>query len=131
LVGLKLGGPEPGCFLIVEATAADAGSFQPAVDRIPADALDAGNSRLVQAFDAKSGDLIKSGAAMLKSIVRSPDVGAERFLAGLASVSTALSPTGLIETETDDASGNGFPRWWALTCLGSEKSSWSSLIDGR
>src|SRR5262249_11452369 len=102
LVGLKLGGPEPCCFLIVEATAADAGSFQPAINRIPADALDAGNSRLVQAFDAKSGDLIKSGAAMLKSIVRSPGIGTERFLAGLASISTALSPTGLIETKTDD-----------------------------
>src|SRR5215471_21607779 len=79
-----------------------AGSFQPAVDRIPADVLDAGNTRLVQAFDAESGDLIKSGAAMLKSIVRSPDVGAERVLACSAPISTALSPTGLIETKTDD-----------------------------
>ena len=110
LVGLKLGEPKRGCFLIVEATAAVAGSFQPAINRIPADALDAGNSRLVQAFEAKSGDLIKSGAAMLKSIVRSPGIGTERFLAGLASISSALSPTGLIETKTDDISGNGFSR---------------------
>ena len=37
LVGLKFDGAEPGCFLIVEATAAVAGFFEPAVDGIPAD----------------------------------------------------------------------------------------------
>jgi hypothetical protein len=47
LVGLKLGGPEPGYFLIVETTAAVASFFQPAIDGIPADTLDAGDRRLV------------------------------------------------------------------------------------
>jgi len=97
-------------FLIVETTTPVASFFQPAIDGIPADSLDAGDSRLVQAFNAESGDLIKSGAAMLKSIVRSRSIGAERFLACLASISMALSPTGLIETKTDDISGNGFSR---------------------
>ena len=53
LVGLKFRGPKPGCSLIVEATAAVARFFQPAVDRIPADALNAGDSRFVQPFDAE------------------------------------------------------------------------------
>src|SRR5262252_571649 len=108
LVGLKLGGPEPGCFLIVEAAAALAGFFQPAIDGIPADTLDAGDSRLVQTFYAESRHLIKGSAAMLKSKVRSPSVGAECSLAGLASISTAPSPTSLIETKTDDVFGNSF-----------------------
>ena len=88
LVGLKLRGPEPGCFLIVEATAVVARFFQPAIDSIPADVLDSGDSRLVQAFDAESRHLIKGGAAVLEPIVRRPSIGAERFLACLASVST-------------------------------------------
>ena len=81
LVGLKFRDPEPGCFLIVEATAAVARFFQPAIDGIPSDALDSGDSGLVQAFDAESRNLIKGGAAMLKPIVRSPGIGAERLLA--------------------------------------------------
>jgi hypothetical protein len=40
LVGLKFGGSEPVCFLIVEAAAAVAGFLQPAIDGIPADVLD-------------------------------------------------------------------------------------------
>src|SRR5262245_50608674 len=64
LVGLKFGGPEPGCFLIVEATAAVAGFFQPAIDCIPTDTLDARDSRLVQAFDAESRNLIKGSPAV-------------------------------------------------------------------
>jgi hypothetical protein len=115
LVGLKFRGPEPGYFLIVEATAAVARFFQPAIDRIPTDALDAGDSRLVQAFDAESRNLIKGSAAMLKSIVGSSAIGAECFLACLASIPTALPPTGLIETKTDDVSGNGFSRWSAVS----------------
>src|SRR5262249_334836 len=108
LVGLKFRGPEPGCFSIVEATAAVARFFQPAIDRIPTDALDAGDSRLVQTFDAETRNLIKGGAAMLKTMVRAPRIGAERLRASLTPISTALPPTGLIEAKTDDASGNGF-----------------------
>src|SRR5262249_20494495 len=84
-VGLNLHCVEPGYFLSVEAAAAVARFFQPAIDRIPADALDAGDSRLVQAFDAETRDLIKGGAAMLKPIVRTARIGAERLLACLAS----------------------------------------------
>ena len=51
---------------------------------------------------------------MLKSIVRSPGIGAERLLACPASISTAPPPTGLIETKTDDVSGNGFFQWSAV-----------------
>jgi hypothetical protein len=72
--------------------------------------LDSGDSRLVQAFDAESGNLIKGGAAVLEPIVRRPGIGAERFLACLASVSTTPSPTGLIETKTNDRSASGFSR---------------------
>ena len=110
LVGLKLRGPEPGCVLIVEATTGVARFFQPAIDSIPADVLDSGDRRLVQAFDAQSRNLIKGGAAVLEPIVRRPGIGAERFLACLASVSTTPSPTSLIETKTDDLSGSGFSR---------------------
>jgi hypothetical protein len=77
---------------------------------IPPGSLDPGDRRFVQAFNAETGNLIKGGAAMLKSVVRSRSIGAERFLACLASISMALSPTGLIETKTDDISGNGFSR---------------------
>ena len=101
-------GVEPSQLLIVEASDAVAGFFQPAVDRIPADALDAGNSRLVQAFDTESCHLIKGSAPMVQSIVRSPAIGAERLLACLASISTAFPPTGLIEAKTDHVSGLGF-----------------------
>jgi len=90
LVGLKLRGPEPGCLLIVEATAVVARFFQPAIDSIPADVLDSGDSRLVQAFDAESRNLIKGGAAMLEPIVRRPGIGAERFLACLTALSTTF-----------------------------------------
>ena len=110
LVGLKFRRLKPGCFLIVEAAAAVAGSFQLTVDRIPADPLDAGDRRFVQALDAETGNLIKGSAAMLKPMVRSPGIGAERLLACPTSISTALSPTRLIETKTDDASGNGCSR---------------------
>ena len=108
LISLKLRRPESNQLLIAEAAATVARSFQPAIDCIPTDALDAGDSRLVQAFDAETRNLIKGGAAMLEPIVRSSGIGAERLLACLASISTALSPTGLIETKTDDISGNGF-----------------------
>jgi len=46
LVGLKFGCPEPGYFLIVETTDPVAGLFQPAIDGIAADMLDACDSRL-------------------------------------------------------------------------------------
>ena len=103
-----------GCFLIVEATAAVPGFFQPAVDRIPADALDAGDGRFVQPLDAETGNLIKGSAAMLKPMVRSAGIGAERLLAGLASISTALPKAGLVETKTDNGSGSGCSRWSAV-----------------
>src|SRR5262249_8305240 len=76
LVGLKLRGLESRYFLIVEATTAVVRFFQPAIDRIPADALDAGYRRLVQAFNAESCHLIKGSASVLKSIVRSSRIGA-------------------------------------------------------
>ncbi|HEX3471406.1 MAG TPA: hypothetical protein VHT28_09495, partial [Silvibacterium sp.] len=69
LVGLKFRDPEPSCFLIVEATATVVRFFQPAIDSIPADALDSGDGRLVQAFDAEGRNLIKGSAAMLNPIV--------------------------------------------------------------
>jgi len=81
LVGLKFRDLKSGCFFIVEATAAVAGSFQPAVDRIPTDALDARDSRFVQTFDAETANLIKGSAPVLKSIVRSPDIRSEGLLA--------------------------------------------------
>ena len=74
LVGLKLGGPEPSCSLIVEVTAVVARLFQPAIDGIPADVLDSGDSRLVQAFDAESRNLIRGGATVLEPIVRRPGI---------------------------------------------------------
>ena len=114
LVGLKLRGPEPSCFLIIESTAAVVRFFQPAIDGIPSDAVDSGDSGFVKAFNAESRNLIKGRSAVLKPIVRRPDIGAKRLLARLASVSTALSPPGLIKTKTDDISGGGFFRWRAF-----------------
>jgi hypothetical protein len=110
--------------LIVEASDAVAGFFQPAVDRIPTDAFDAVDSRLAQPFDAEIGNLIKGVAAMLKSIVRSPRMGAERLLTYLASIPTTLPPTGLIETKTDDVSGNRFFARIGSSCSDSVEYSW-------
>ena len=100
-------------FLIVETTTPVASFFQPAIDGIPADAFDAGDGGLIQAFDAQRRHLIKGVAAMLKSIVRSSGRGAECLLAALAAIPTASSPTCLIETKTDDVSGAVFWRWLA------------------
>ena len=100
--------------MIVETTAAVAGFFQPAIDGIPSDALDSGDSGFVEAFNAESRNLIKGGGTVLKPIIRRPGIGAKRLLARLASVSTALSPSSQIETKTDDVSGSGFFRWRAF-----------------
>ena len=45
-IGLKFRRPEAGDFLIVEAATAVTGFVQPAIDRIPADAFDAGDGDL-------------------------------------------------------------------------------------
>jgi hypothetical protein len=100
--------------LIVKATTAVAGFVQPSIDCIPADVLDSGDRGLILAFDAERRHRIKGVAAMLKSIIRSPDSGAKRLLADHASIPTASPPSGLIETKTDDVSGNGFSRWLAV-----------------
>ena len=71
LIRLKFRDSEPGCLLIVEPTTAVARFFQPAIDGIPGNALDSSDGGLVQAFDAESCNLIKSGATMLEPIVRS------------------------------------------------------------
>jgi hypothetical protein len=68
LVGLKLRGPEPGCFFIIEATTAVARFFRPAIDSIPGNALDSGDSGLSHAFNAESRNLMKGGPAVLKPI---------------------------------------------------------------
>src|SRR5262245_37344776 len=51
----------------------------------------------VQTFNAESGDLIKSVAAMLKSTVRSRSIGTERF-------------SGMSGIDIDGAFPNGFDR---------------------
>jgi hypothetical protein len=48
LVGLKFRGPEPGCFFIIEVTAAVARFFQPAIDGIPGNALDSSDSEPIR-----------------------------------------------------------------------------------
>ena len=88
-------------------TAAVAGFLQPAIDRIPADTLDSCNRRFVQTFDAETGNLIKGSAAMLKPIVRSSGIGAERLLACSTPISTAPAKACLIEPKTDDGRGCG------------------------
>jgi hypothetical protein len=44
----------------------------PAMDRIPGDALDSSDGRLVQTLDTEGGDFIKGGATVLESIIRRP-----------------------------------------------------------
>ena len=58
-------------------------------------------------WSAAKPDGHRRGPPMLKPIVGGTGIGAERLLAGLASISTALPPTRLIETKTDDGFGNG------------------------
>ena len=58
---------------------------------------------------------------MLKPIVRSPGIGAERFLADLASISTALPPTRPIETKTYDGFGSDFSRKPAVLVRAAER----------
>ena len=99
---------EPGHFLIVESMRPIACFFQPAIDGIPGDALNSRDRGLIEAFDTKSGNLVKGRSPMLESIVKCSRIGAERLLASLTPVSTTLPPPGLIKTKTDDVSGNGF-----------------------
>jgi len=53
------------------------GPFEPAIDGIPGDLLDASNGGLVQAFDAEGGNLVEGRATMLEPMVRCPGVRAE------------------------------------------------------
>ena len=92
----------PSC---VESMTRVGGTFEPAIDGIPGDLLDASNGGLVQAVDAEGGDLVEGRATTLESIVRRSGVGAEGLTASLASVSTTPSPFCPVEAVTDDSSG--------------------------
>jgi hypothetical protein len=96
------------------------GPFEPAIDGIPGDLLDASNGGLVQAFDAEGGDLVEGRATMLESMVRRPGVGAEGLTASLASVSTTPSAFRSVEAVTHDPSGSGFSRQWAVLVCAAE-----------
>jgi hypothetical protein len=108
---------DPSC---VESMTRVAGPFEPAIDGIPGDLLDASNGGLVQAFDAEGGDLVEGRATMLESMVRRPGVGAEGLTASLASVSTTPSPFRPVEAVTQDSSGSGFSRQWAVLVWAAE-----------
>ena len=98
----------------VESMTRVGGPFEPAIDGIPGDLLDASDGGLVQAFDAEGGDLIEGRATMLESMVSRPGVRAEGLAASLASVSTTSSPFCPVEAVADDSSGGGFSRQLAV-----------------
>ena len=120
LVGLKfLDGQSSDCS-IVESMTGVGGPFEPAIDRVPGDSLDARNGGLVQAFDAEGGDFVEGRATMLESMVRRPGVGAEGLAASPASVPTTPSPFRPVEAVTDDSSGSGISRQRAFPVYAAE-----------
>ena len=108
LVGLKFLDGQSSDRSIVESMTGVGGPFEPAIDRVPGDSLDARNSGLVQAFDAEGSDFVEGRAAMLESMIRGAGVGAEGLAASPASVSTALPVLGLVEAVAHDPSRSGF-----------------------
>ena len=91
LVGLNLLDGQSSDRSIVESMAGVGGPFEPAIDRVPGDSLDARNGGLVQAFDAEGSDFVEGRATMLDSMIRGAGVGAEGLAASPASVSTTPS----------------------------------------
>jgi hypothetical protein len=71
-VCLKLCHGEPFHFPITEATTPVRCSFQPAMHRIPGNALDSSDGRLIQALDTEGGDLIEDRTPVLESVIRCP-----------------------------------------------------------
>jgi hypothetical protein len=109
-VCLKLHHREFFYFSVVETTAPDPGSFQPAMDCIPGDSLTRANGRLVQTLDTERRDFIEGSATVLKSIIGCPGRRVECLPTSWALVATTLPPLSLVETVTDNASCNEFSR---------------------
>ena len=121
---MKLHHRESFYFSVVETTAPDPSSFQPAMNRIPRNSLDSSNGGFAHPFDAQGSDFIKGGATVLESIIGHPGRGAEGLPTSPALVATTLSPPSPVETVTDNASCSGFSRpraspvWTAETLHG-------------
>jgi hypothetical protein len=81
-------------YSVVESMTRVDGPFEPASDRIPADASNARDDRLVEAFDTEAGDFVEGRATMSESMERTPGVRAKSLAAGPASESTAPSRFG-------------------------------------
>jgi hypothetical protein len=120
LVGLQLLDGQFSDRSIVESMTRVGGPFEPAIDRIPTDAFNARDGRLVQAFDAEGGDLIEGSATMLESMVGRPGVGGEGPAASLTSVSPTPSPFRPVEAVTDDSSSGASSRQRAVPVWASE-----------
>jgi hypothetical protein len=117
---------------IVESMTGFGGSFEPAIDRIPGDSLDASNGGLVQAFDAEGGNLAEGRATMLESMVRRRSAHAEGLAASLAPVSTTPPPFRPVEAVADDPSGSGLSQQWAFPVCAAETlhCSWTGRQQG-
>jgi hypothetical protein len=70
LINLKFRDGESFDFAMAEPTTPGGRSFQPTMNCIPGNALGSSDGRFVQAFDAKSGDLVKDRATVLESMIR-------------------------------------------------------------
>jgi hypothetical protein len=98
----------------VESMTRFGGPFEPAIDGIPGDLLDARNGGLVPAFDTEGGDLVEGRATILESMVRRRGRRAEGLAASPAAVATTPPPFRPVEAVTHDSSGSGFSRQWAV-----------------
>jgi hypothetical protein len=116
---------------MAEPTTPGSCSFQPTMDCIPGNALGSSDGRFVQAFDAKSCDLVKDRATVLESMIRCAGCRAERLPASPAPVSTTLPPCGLVETVADDLSTSGLPRQGALPLGQLRLFIGGDLVDAR
>src|SRR5215510_8708980 len=89
-------------FSVIEPTTPCGCPFQPAMHRIPGNALDSSDGGLVETFQAESGHFIKRGATVVKSMIRRPDCRAECLPTSSTLVATTLAPPSPIEAMAYD-----------------------------
>jgi hypothetical protein len=104
LIGLKFCSRESLYFSITKPATAGSGSFQPTMNCIPSDSLDSSDGGLVEAFHTESGNFIKRGATVVKSIIRRPDCRTECLSTSLTLVATTISPPSLVKAMANDGS---------------------------
>ena len=94
--------------------------MQPAINRIPGDSLYSSNRGLVWSLDAERGDLIKSFAPLLESIVGHAGIGTECLTASATTLSTTPPSLGFVKSVANDVSGSAFARQWAFLVWATE-----------